>query len=325
MHIAVIGINHKQADLTLRELIAVVFHTHFSCEQPSSIDADCVVLSTCNRVELYFSAHNLAEVHQKILALLKKEIPFDFEQKLYTFFGIDCFRHLAKVTSGLDSAIIGETEIKGQVSTAYSAFHAAHRVNKELHYLFQKSLRISKKVRSEIVSHTHMSGLEELIFAQSCNFFHKTPQVLFVGASAINCKIAHYFAHKMDARLITFCTRTNSKAKSISRKMGTSWVLWEKLTCAAKDHELVITATKSPSYLLSQEIATENKKLLIDLAFPRNIDPEVTRLPQVSLLNIDCLHTKQEEAVPLFEAEERIENEATRFFEQYVSRRLVSA
>src|SRR6185295_5000201 len=112
MTIGVFGINHKQADVTLREKLSNAFQRHFSINSPIR---NSVLIATCNRVELYFSGDDLAEIHQSIIALLRQEVSEEFEQKCYSFFGKDCFWHLAKVTAGLDSAIVAETEIQGQV------------------------------------------------------------------------------------------------------------------------------------------------------------------------------------------------------------------
>src|SRR5207244_4328762 len=106
-----------------------------------------VVLSTCNRTEIYFSAENLAEAHSDLLAHFRKQIEEPFEHRLYSYFGIDCFAHLCRVASGLDSAILAETEIQRQVKVAYAAGRVLPSC---LHYIFQKALKVSKGMRNQM-------------------------------------------------------------------------------------------------------------------------------------------------------------------------------
>lgn len=112
MRIGVIGINSKLASLQLRERLAKACQKHFALQNCLHGPHRIVQLSTCNRTELYFYSHDLAEAHTYILNVLRQEIQDEFDQKLYSYFGCDCFQHLCRVATGLDSAIIGETEIQ---------------------------------------------------------------------------------------------------------------------------------------------------------------------------------------------------------------------
>ena len=119
MRIGVLGINHKSSELPVREMLARACLCKFAKQAEIAQELYCVVLSTCNRTEIYFSADDLAVAHTLILSCLREEVPEPFEHKLYTYFGFDCFLHLAMVTSGLDSVILGESEIQRQVKIAY--------------------------------------------------------------------------------------------------------------------------------------------------------------------------------------------------------------
>ena len=103
---------------------------------------------------------NLAATHTYLLSILRVEVEEEFDHKLYSYFGVDCFSHLTRVTLGLDSAIIGETEIQGQVKLAYENTSDYHPLPEALHFLFQKSLGISKKLRSELQLGRGMPNLE---------------------------------------------------------------------------------------------------------------------------------------------------------------------
>lgn len=306
MQIGVIGVNHKVADLSLREQMAMAFATQLL----NQVDISFVLLTTCNRVELYFSTPHLTEAHQYLLSILRNQIPFDFEQKLYTFFGADCFLHLANVVSGLDSAIVGETEIKHQVHVAYKTAHTKQRLHKELHYLFQKSFKIAKKIRTDILCYAPITGFEHIIYDTAYGYFDKKlPQVLFIGASQINLKVANFLAKKIDPTTLFFATRNPAKELFIKEKIGASCIPWQRLSEATVTHNWIIAATGSNDYLVST--VTDEKTLLIDLAVPRNIDPALGRNAHVQLMNIDhlCQLQKRQKHTAdrlLFEAEKLI-------------------
>jgi glutamyl-tRNA reductase len=287
MHIGIIGINHKLADLLLREAIAKACQRRFSLENPLH-DGSIVLLSTCNRTELYFSAEDLVLAHQKILSILKTEVEIDFEQKLYTFFGLDCFLHLAKVTAGLDSAILAETEIQGQVKCAYEAGAALRTLSKDLHFAFQKCLKIGKEVRHGFEKFTSAPDLRHALFKTAKDHFGQTlPPVLFVGASEINLKIAQFLKQK-GVKNIAFSNRSEAVFPYLIKEFNASVLPWNQLNDEWEKYEIVICATKCPHYILQNKIEKNGDKLLIDLAVPRNIDPALSS-DSIKLLNIDDL------------------------------------
>ncbi len=293
MHIGVVGINHKSAPLVLRETIAKACARRFSLENPLG-SASFVLLSTCNRSELYFCSESLAQHHEQILAILKDEVQTDFDQKLYTFFGYDCFLHLAKVTAGLDSAIVAETEIQGQVKNAYEQAGKLRILSKDLHFLFQKSLKIAKEIRRNHLSELHLPDLEHAIYWQAKEHFQNNlPAPLFIGASQINCKIAQFLRHK-GIEDIFFCSRA---CQSI-RGLDVEFVPLEKIN----QFSWIISATKSPNYVIKENMLSQRDPLLIDLAVPRNIDPNVS----CKLLNIDDLNFLLEKRLALIK--ERVDS-----------------
>lgn len=287
MQIGVIGVNHKLANVDLRETIAKACQRRFFLENPLE-EGTFVLLSTCNRSELYFSAEDLVQAHQQILAILKEEIVQEFEQKLYTFFGFDCFIHLVKVTTGLDSAIIAETEIQGQVRLAYDAASSIRILCKELHFLFQKSLKVAKEIRSQHFLARTLPDLEDALFFYALDFFKQTlPSVLFIGVSSINLKIARFFK-KRGYNDLTFCNRSEESSIQIRQEIQCDVLPWSNLD-KWTNFEWVICATKSPNFILTEESPSPSKKrLLVDLAVPRNIDPSLES-NTTTLLNIDHL------------------------------------
>lgn len=284
MLIGILGINHKSASLALREKLAKAcckrfhpFHLH---------SFDFVPISTCNRTEIYFSSSDLAKTQTHLLNILREEIAEEFEHRVYSYFGIDAFLHLARVTSGMDSAIIGETEIQGQVKQAYETA-SGRRLAHSLHFLFQKSLKIGKEVRSKSLLDRGLPTLEDVIFVKAGEYLGdlREKKILFVGVSKINQKIFNRFVQK-GVEGIAFCNRSESKLESlpVSSLPWKSLHLWQT-------YDLVIFGTKSPDFLIHvQTIIGSRQRLLIDLCVPRNVDPRLGRRPHITLLNIDQLN-----------------------------------
>ena len=143
--IGVLGTSHRCADLSTREAIAKALGT---CDE--NLRKGSVFLLTCNRAEWYFCTSTPAKTHQEMVASIREAVGHDALCHLYTFFGLECFHHLGKVVSGLDSLFVGETEIQGQVRAAYEAAREQQALPKELHFLFQRALHTGKVVRERI-------------------------------------------------------------------------------------------------------------------------------------------------------------------------------
>lgn len=294
MRIGVIGINHKLADLKLREQLAKACQKHFGIIRALHDDHHFVLLSTCNRTEVYFSSDDLAVTHSYLLNVLRSEvIDEEFDHKLYSYFGGDCFCHLCRVTSGLDSAILGETEIQGQVKMAYELASEYHALPKELHFLFQKSLGISKKVRSELQLGRGMPNLEHAILQTGKQMFScpENTRLLFVGASEINQKILGFLKFK-NFQKMTICNRSNELSEDFSKTYGVEFLAWEQLK-EWHQFDWIIFGTKSPEYLIKKgEIAHQSisQMLVMDLCVPRNVDPRIGHHPGITLLNVDQIN-----------------------------------
>lgn len=279
MQVGVVGINHKLANLPLIESIAKAFQKCFGNK------IGHVLLSTCNRVELYFSGHDLAEAHTDILSLLKQEIEPYCDQKLYSYFGVECFLHLSKVTSGFDSAIMLETEIQGQVKQSYMRAANNRKLSSSLHSLFQKSLQISKYIRSKYDLGRGMPDIEHAIYQMGTQIF-QTPQdqsILFVGSSAINQKVLEHMKKKGCQR-ITLCNRTQENANKVSLKYQIPTLCFSDLE-TWPEFDWVILGTTAPHYLIHPQMIN-SKKLIIDLSVPRNVNPDLGKNPLIELRNL---------------------------------------
>lgn len=295
MRVGVLGINHKLADLKLRELLAKTCQRRFGPETSIQDKHNFILLSTCNRTELYFNSDDLATTHSHLLGILRNDVCEEFDQKLYSYFGQDCFLHLCRVTAGLDSALVGETEIQGQVKSAYEYAIKYHQLPFELHYLFQKSLGIAKKVRSALPTKPGLPDIEHAIF-QTGNYLFENPQqakILFIGASDINQKILGFLKNK-NLPEIYLCNRSREKGTIIANKHDVPLVNWEELD-RWHTYDWIILGTRAPDHLLSLKHIPQSlnsKKLIIDLSVPRNADPLLSRHPNVTLLNIDQINRR---------------------------------
>lgn len=293
MRIGLVGINHKQADLQLREKLARTCQRRFGSDQSAHSDHSFILLSTCNRTEIYFSSLNLPETHTYILNILRNDLEGEFDQKLYSYFNDDCFYHLARVTCGLDSAILFETEIQGQVKNAYEKACQYASFPSDVHFLFQKCLHIGKKMRSTMPIERDTQNIESAIFSMGIHLFKSKSnlKVLFIGASDINLKILQ-FLKKKEIEDITICNRTFSTAQHLSIKYDLRVLDWKNLSEWDR-FDWIILGTKSPHFLIGDRICTKrifSKKLIIDLSVPRNVDPHLRKNPFITLLNIDQIN-----------------------------------
>lgn len=294
MRIGVLGINHKLADLTLRERLAKACQRRFASDCSTHGEQRAfVLLSTCNRTEIYFYSDILAETHSYLLSILRHDVGEDFDQRLYSYFGLDCFLHLARVTAGLDSAIVAETEIQGQVKIAYEKALLYCTLPFELHYLFQKCLKIGKQVRSELPLKPGLPDLEHAIINAGCALFEmpKQTKILCVGASEINVKLISFLKTKQ-FKNITLCNRSSERAHKVTGDLQLNFLSWHQFS-QWHEYDWIVFGTKSSEYLLKKE-HLENKslgqKLVIDLCVPRNVDPLIATHPQINLLNIDQIN-----------------------------------
>lgn len=325
MRIGVVGINGKAAGVHLRELMALACLHHFEKGSSSTAQETFVSLSTCNRTEIYFHSFDLAHTHSNILEILRTFVREEFDQKLYSFFGRDCLQHLSRVTAGLDSAIVAETEIQGQVKTAYEKAREIQALPEELHYLFQKALKIGKQVRSKLSIQRGLPSLEHAILYAGQNHFKRSDtKILFVGASEINRKILEFLQAKQFEN-ISICNRTAFRANELAKTYNCKILEWENLNQNWHSYDWIIVGTKAPTPIIHAKAEHSTQKLLIDLSVPRNIDLQLAQDPLITLLNIDDLNQflsvrKQQIQHLLSAAESLTESASDRYASLYYSR-----
>jgi len=282
MEVGVIGINNKSCPLYLREILTRAFEKIFS----QGREFPYILLSTCNRVEIYFAGVEIPSLHVKILALLRLHVHQSFEHVLYSYFESDVFLHLVRVTCGLDSAIIGESDIQRQVKRAYELTRQRVSLPSELHYLFQKSLQVAKQIRSLYDYAGGGDSLENKVFSQITTYLQPitSKKVLFVGNSEMNRKVLALLARKKFQHL-ALCSRRGVDAEMMeqypSLQMG-----GEEMLSTWQEYDVIISATKYPGYVLkSVPRKSAHKMLIFDLSMPRSIDPLFAQDPRTTVLN----------------------------------------
>jgi len=285
LRVGVIGINFKTADLPLRERIARGAQ-NLSGERGLFFRHPTVLLSTCNRTEIYFHAEDLAEAHSDLLGLLNASVDNSFDYRLYSYFGIDCFAHLCRVAAGLDSAILAETEIQRQVKVAYEKAVFTHALPSSLHYLFQKALKVGKTVRNQLELEKGLPSLYGTLW-QIAREKQKGKNILLIGYSEINRGFASFLARK-GIQNVSFATSHPSliqreREKIFGRDELARW----------RDYDLIVAASKSDSYLIAGR--SENEHLIFDLSVPRIVDPEVGQSPIIDLFNIEQINQRIEQ------------------------------
>lgn len=303
MQLAVLGINHKTAPVEVRERMA------FSREQVlTALERlyeydhilEGVILSTCNRTEVYAvvdDEKNAKEELRKFLRHFSKcKITEDF---LFYQEGEDAVRHLFTVASSLDSLVVGEGQILSQVKQAYVWAHAQGTTGTVLNIVFQKAISVGKIVRTETgvagkpisVSYTAVS------LAQNCIPNIEESKVLILGAGEMSELTAKHLVSK-GVKDITVANRTFAKAEALAATFNGKAVPFSNFMKTAEEVDILITSTGSPQYLLNDKGARSlmhrrggRPIVMIDIAVPRDIDPEVGSIEGVNLFNIDALES----------------------------------
>lgn len=302
MTILAYGINHKTADISLRERIA------FSASEIQSaltrlIDSEkkikeAAILSTCNRTEVYCATTQSHENAVKNWLASDRQIKqYELDQASYTLWEKDAASHIMRVASGLDSQIVGEPQIMGQVKTAYELARAAGTLGTELNVLSDLSLRVAKRVRTEteIGNHPVSVAYAAVTMAQQIFTDITKTRVLLIGAGKT---IELVSAHMQSAGVtsIDIANRTISNAARIAVKTGGSALKLSQINEKLHRYDVVISSTGSTLPILGKgavEKACRQRRhkpiFMVDIAVPRDIEPEVQTLSDVYLYSIDDL------------------------------------
>ena len=328
MNLLVVGVNYRTAPVEIRERLAWSGERlNGALEKLSGYVTHGVILSTCNRTEVYTVAEKatgsrVANFLSDISGLphfVVASYRYDFQQR-------EVVRHLFRVASGVDSMIVGETQILGQVRQALDRAKLAGATTPPLVRLFQRAVKVGRSVRQA----TDISRNAASVSSASVDLVGRlmpdiaAAGVLVVGAGKIAQRVAKTLADRGVSR-ITIINRTFQRAAELSAALGVAARPFEELGEALVSADVVITATGAAEYLVGGPMVKEALKqrkqrplYFIDIAVPRNIDPEVAKIKGVSLHDIDDLRSIAEANLQARErevvkVEKIIEGEVSKF------------
>lgn len=295
MSIIVCGINHKTAPIELREKVV------FSAEKLALYLQDlvanenireAVLLSTCNRSELYCETDDLEKAidwfcrHHQLSRL-------ELQSVMYSYRDEEAVRHIMQVACGLDSMVLGESQILGQMKDAFSESCAAGAVGTLFNRLFQQVFAVAKEVRTN----TAIGACPVSISSAAVNFIKEknvTPllnaNVLLIGAGVTMQLVLRHMQSDAPSN-ITIANRSKENAKELVEKCAGEWIDFSELPRALAEADIVISATGSAIPIVNATMIAARKKplMIIDLAVPRDVDPEVAHFSHVQLYSIDDL------------------------------------
>jgi glutamyl-tRNA reductase len=309
MELLCLGLNHRTAPVEVREKFAV--GTTKLGEAANELIAlaeatEGVVISTCNRTEFYLAAENAKQALERIEARLAVKIQFDssVSAHFYRMEKTEAARHLCRVVSGLDSMMLGETEIFGQVKQAYSSALEAGATGSVLNKVFQRAFGVGKKVRTEtsIQEGSTSVGNVAVDLAEKIFGHLKDSEVMILGAGEMSRITAQSLVSR-GAKSIFVANRSFDRAQELATEMGGSAVHFDDWQSVLERVDVVISSTGAPHAIVQRadvEKARRARKyrplFFIDIAVPRDIDPEVGEIEEVYLYDIDTLEQLAEEA-----------------------------
>ena len=330
MHILLTGLNHKTSPLELRERVS------FSKEQlPEALPmlteyvGEGVILSTCNRTEVYTVAEEPTEAADEIRRFLAEYHdlePQQVDDHLYDRTDTEAVRHLFRVASGLDSMILGEAQILGQVRDSLTAASESHSLSAPVSRLFHRAIRTGRRVREETDLGRNPLSISYAAVQLAQRVLGKLHghRVLLLGAGDAGQLVATAL-RTTGASDLMIANRTPERGQELARSLNGSVVPFEEVGQSLADADIVIAATEAPDYVLTRDAvasAVESRNgramFLFDLSVPRNIEPQAGSLENVSLFNIDDLSSIAEENLEerkeaAAEADDIVEEEVARF------------
>jgi len=298
MNILCAGLNHRTAHLDVRERFAVRDNEMEDLlGRLRSIEgvSGAVMLSTCNRVELYASSLCPMRALEGFRTILSERA--GVEAPLYHHATPQAVRHLFRVASGLDSMVIGETEILGQVKKAYSAAADAGTATRPLHKLFQHAFRVAKSVRTEtqITSGPTSVGSVAVELAGKIFGSLEDRRVMILGAGEISERTARSLQSR-GVRSVIVSNRTYERAAQLAAEIGGMALHFDHWEKSFADIDILISSTNAPHAILTPQKLAPLLKLrrgaplfVIDLAVPRDADPAINEMEGVFLYDIDSL------------------------------------
>lgn len=338
MKLLLVGCSHHNASVATRERLA------FTPQQAASAleswraafpQTEAVLLSTCNRVELYTAAEQNAESpsHQQIVEFLancRGLNPYEVFNDLFEQSGEGVVRHLFTVAASLDSMVLGEAQILSQVKQAYSLAQEHQSAGPLTHDVFQSALRVAKRVASETALHEKRVSIPSVAvgdFAREIFDHFDDKQVLVIGAGEMADETLTYLRAE-GVRRIVIVNRNHERAIALAKKHGGAVAKWEDLDAQLTAADMVVSTTGASVPIVTLEryrqiepARYQRPLIVLDLAIPRDFDPAINQSLNVYLYSLDdlqaaCQRNRTERDRELPQALSIIEDETTRFMSE---------
>lgn len=288
--LVMIGFNHLTASVDVRERCAMSEKGRMALGYQLIASANIhavVILATCNRLEIYADCANGLLAGQFIADTLQQQ--FDVpEAVLYQYDGEAVVHHLFRVACGLDSMVLGEAQILGQVSDAYQSAQRMKALTPQLHRLFMSAIQTGKRAHTETAISRYATSVSHV----ALNLVANAQSVLIIGAGEMATQAAHA-SHDKHIPHITITTRHYENACALANQVGGQALLWSKLWDFLADVDCVISATSAPHPILTHHdlgdvLSRRDKPLtIVDIAVPRDVEPSARALAGLCLYDMD--------------------------------------
>lgn len=334
MTLLALGINHKTAPVALREKVSFSPDTMGDAlnnllQQPAVRGG--VVLSTCNRTELYLSMEDKENSHEQLIRWLcqyHQIEPNELKNSVYWHQDNQAVSHLMRVASGLDSLVLGEPQILGQVKKAFADSQNYHSLSSELERLFQKSFSVAKRVRTETQIGANAVSVAFAACTLARQIFESLSSltILLVGAGeTIELVARHLREHQV--KKIVIANRTKERAQRLANEVDAEVITLSDIDECLSQADIVISSTASPLPIIGKgmvERALKKRRnqpmLLVDIAVPRDIEQDVEKLNNVYLYSVDDLeaiiqHNREQRQAAAIQAEHIVQQESGQFMD----------
>ena len=334
MSLLTIGVNHTSAPLEVRERVAIpdsALPTALSTLIETPTIEEAAIISTCNRTELYCSVESFETGKLATVQWLSDFHQLDIDQNqayLYNHSDQETAKHMFRVASGLDSMVLGEPQILGQLKQAYQHAQGAGTLGKQLNQLFQHSFNVAKKVRTHTSIGTNPVSVASTAVSLAKQIFGDLSKrnALFIGAGE-TIELAAQHLSAVGANRITIANRNISRAQKLANNFNGYGISLSYIGEVLPESDIVITATSSTLPILGKGLLERSLKrrkhkpiLVIDLAIPRDVEPEAANLQDIYLYSVDDLkqviqENMQSRINAAEEAEIIIDDEVTKFYQ----------
>ena len=303
----IVGINYKKADAATRGQFAIQNEQYANLLENALANGlnEVFVLSTCNRTEIY----GLADHSSQLVSLLCAHTTgtkATFLESCYIKNGNDAIEHLFNVSAGLDSQILGDYEIIGQIKTAVKLSKKHGCMNVLLERLINTVLQSSKAIKNQ----TELSGGTVSVSFAAIQYIREhvkaiaDKKILLLGTGKIGKSTCKNLVHYLETKNITLLNRTEEKAAELAKELGLKYAPINELQEYVSQSDIILVATDStePTILLSH-LEEQKNKLVLDLSIPYNVESAAQHLPNVTLINVDDLSKLKDETLAKREAE----------------------